>query len=97
MFETKQQIQNASLPKLNWERDCLALLSNRNFLNDISVYKPYKLSSKLKLIELLRNCYLETSGTIGNNNASETNNQSLKLPPITSNNKYNDMPVTLAT
>jgi outer membrane protein OmpA-like peptidoglycan-associated protein len=49
---------NETLPKLDWDRDCLPMLSSKNFLGDISTYRPSKLSSVEKLINLLKTQYL---------------------------------------
>jgi outer membrane protein OmpA-like peptidoglycan-associated protein len=79
-----------SPPKLNWERDCLAMLSNRSFINNVAAYKPYKLSSNLDLISLLKYYYLEKSSS-GDDSHKVNCISPLKLPPVgsTDNNKDN--------
>ena len=70
------------LPSLSWERDCLALLSHRNFLSDISSYKPYQLSSKPSLMEVLRREYL-CSLKDSKDGISGVKSSSVTLPRIT--------------
>ena len=85
-----KRMVGSPVPKLNWERDCLALLSNRSFMNNIAAYKPYKLSSNLDLIRLLKYYYLEKSSS-GDDSKKVNCISPLKLPPVgsTDNNKGN--------
>ena len=76
-----ERLETSVLPSLSWERDCLALLSHRNFLTDISSYKPYQLSSKPSLMKVLRREYL-CSSEESKDGINDVKSSSVMLPRI---------------